>query len=62
MIIWIFVELAMMQQFAWLQAAFFILGGLELVLVLALLGIVPALVQPLLEAQATRSAASRPRD
>jgi len=39
MLIWIFVELALMQQFSWLQAAYFILGGLELVLVLALLGI-----------------------
>jgi len=52
MLIWIFVELAMMQQFSWLQAAYFVLGGLELVLVLALLGIVPALVNPLLESRA----------
>jgi hypothetical protein len=41
------VELAMMQQFSWLQAAYFILGGLELLLVFALLGIVPVLVSPL---------------
>jgi hypothetical protein len=47
MLIWIFVELAMMQQFSWLQAAYFILGGLELLLVFALLGIVPVLVSPL---------------
>jgi hypothetical protein len=47
MLIWVFVELAMMQQFSWLQAAYFFLGGMELVLVLALLGIVPALVDPL---------------
>jgi hypothetical protein len=52
MLIWIFVELALMQQFSWLQAAYFILGVLELVLVLALLGIVPALVSPLLESRA----------
>jgi hypothetical protein len=58
MLIWIFVELAMMQQFSWLQAAYFILGGLELVLVLALLGIVPALVNPLLESKTTRSHAA----
>jgi hypothetical protein len=62
MLIWVFVELAMMQQFSWLQAAYFVLGGLELVLVLALLGIVPALVQPWRESQATRSSASTVRD
>jgi hypothetical protein len=58
MLIWIFVELALMQQFSWPQAAYFILGGLELVLVLALLGIVPALVDPLRESHATHSTAS----
>jgi hypothetical protein len=47
MLIWIFVELAMIRQFSCLQAVYFGLGGLELVLVLALLGIVPALVEPL---------------
>ena len=47
MLIWIFVELAMIRQYSWLQAAYFILGGLELILVLALLGIIPALVNPL---------------
>jgi hypothetical protein len=47
MLIWIFVELAIIRQFSWLQAAYFCLGGLEVVLVLALLGIVPALVPPL---------------
>ena len=47
MLIWIFVELAMIQQFSWLQGAYFALGGLELALVLALLGIIPALVSPL---------------
>jgi hypothetical protein len=51
MLIWIFVQLAMIQQFSWLQAAYFILGGLELVLVLALLGIAPTLVQPWRESQ-----------
>jgi hypothetical protein len=62
MLIWIFIELAMMQQFSWLQGAYFTLGGLELVLVLALLGIVPALVKPLLVSQVTRSTASTVRD
>ena len=46
MLIWIFVELAIIQQYSWLQAAYFILGGLELILVLALLGVIPALVVP----------------
>jgi len=58
MLIWIFVELAMIQQFSWLQAAYFILGGLELVLVFALLGLIPALVSPLRESHATHSTAS----
>jgi hypothetical protein len=62
MLIWIFVELAMIHQFSWLQAAYFILGGLELILVLALLGIVPALANPLRESHATHSTASTIRD
>jgi hypothetical protein len=62
MLIWVFVELAMMQQFSWLQAAYFILGGLELVLVLALLGIAPTLVSPLSGSQVTRSTAPTVRD
>jgi hypothetical protein len=47
MLIWIFVELAVIRQLSWLQAAYVILGRLELLLVFALLGIVPALVKPL---------------
>jgi hypothetical protein len=47
LLIWIFVELAMIKQYSWLQTAYFALGGLELILVLALLGIIPALVEPL---------------
>jgi hypothetical protein len=47
MLIWIFVELAMIRHYSWLQAVYFGLGGLELVLVLALLGIAPSLVDPL---------------
>lgn len=58
MLIWIFAELAMMQQFSWLQAAYLIVGILELILVLMLLGIVPALVRPLPESQAIRLRAS----
>jgi hypothetical protein len=60
LLIWIFVELAMMQQFSWLQAAYFIVGVLELVLVLALLGIVPALVQPWRDSQARQCDKSAP--
>jgi hypothetical protein len=47
MMIWIFVEIAIIRQYSWLQAAYFSLGALELILVLALLGILPALVAPL---------------
>jgi hypothetical protein len=58
MLIWIFAELAMIQQFSWPQAAYFILGGLELFLVLALLGMIPAIVDPLRDSHATQSTAS----
>jgi len=44
MLIWIFVELALIRHYSWLQAAYFGLGALELILVLVLLGIIPALV------------------
>jgi hypothetical protein len=47
MLIWIFAELAIIQQYSWLQAAYFSLGAMELIVVLALLGIIPALVVPL---------------
>jgi hypothetical protein len=49
MLIWIFAELAIIRQYSWLQTAYFVLGGLELILVLALLGVIPALVAPLRE-------------
>jgi hypothetical protein len=41
MLIWIFVELAIIRQYSWLQSAYFALGALELILVLGLLGILP---------------------
>ena len=41
MLIWIFVELALIRHYSWLQAAYFGLGALELILVLVLLGIIP---------------------
>jgi hypothetical protein len=47
MLIWIFVELAVIREYSWLQAAYFTLGGLELSLVLALLGIAATLFHPL---------------
>jgi hypothetical protein len=47
MLIWIFVELAIIRQYSWLQTAFFTFGVLELILVLALLGIAPMFVNPL---------------
>jgi hypothetical protein len=61
MLIWIFVELAMIQHYFWLQGAYFILGGLELILVFALLGIMPGLLEPLRapHAQHSNGAASR---
>jgi hypothetical protein len=46
MLIWIFVELAIIRQYSWLQSAYFALGAMELILVLALLGIAPELVVP----------------
>ena len=47
MLLWIFVELAIIQQYSWLQALYFGFGILELVLVLLLMGIAPQLVVPL---------------
>lgn len=41
MVIWIFIELAMLQQYSWLQTVYFFLGVQELILVLLLLGICP---------------------
>jgi hypothetical protein len=40
MLIWIFVELAIIRQYSWLQAAYFALGAMELIFVFALLGII----------------------
>ena len=46
MMIWIFLEIAMIKQYSFLQSIYFGLGVAELVLVLALLGIAPRLVAP----------------
>ncbi len=45
MLIWIFTEVAIIG-YSWLQSLYFGLGMLELILVLALLGIAPAVVSP----------------
>lgn len=45
MLIWIFTELAMIGYY-FLQTVYFTLGGVELILVLALLGVAPSLLQP----------------
>jgi hypothetical protein len=52
MLIWVFTELAIIQKYSWLQSAYFIFGAIELILVLALLGIVPSLVVPYREKDA----------
>jgi hypothetical protein len=46
MLIWIFVELAMLRHYSWLQTLYFLHGCSELLLVLALLGLVPSLARP----------------
>jgi hypothetical protein len=46
MLIWIFVEMAIIETYSWLQSLYFGLGALELILVFALLGIAPALASP----------------
>jgi hypothetical protein len=45
-IIWIFVEIAVIREYSWLQTAYFAVGIAELVLVLALLGITPSIARP----------------
>jgi hypothetical protein len=46
MLIWIFVELAMLRQYSWLQTVYFVHGCVELLVVLALLGLMPSLAIP----------------
>jgi hypothetical protein len=45
-VIWIFVELAIMQGFSVLHGIYFVTGTLQLVLVLALLDVLPGAVHP----------------
>jgi hypothetical protein len=59
MLIWIFTELAIIG-YSWLQSLYFGLGTLELILVLALLGIAPAIVSPLIEGHPAVEGATSP--
>ncbi|AXH36085.1 hypothetical protein DVJ78_12255 [Humibacter sp. BT305] len=45
MLIWIFTELAIIGEYSWLQTFYFALGALQLIAVLALLGIAPRIVR-----------------
>lgn len=56
MLIWIFTELAVLG-YSWLQAVYFGLGMVELILVLALLGVAPGIVPPEPTGRAGRPAA-----
>ena len=57
MLIWIFTELALIG-YSWLQSLYFGLGALELVLVLALLGIAPTIGSPLIAGNEARRRAT----
>jgi hypothetical protein len=59
MIIWTFTELAIIG-YSWLQTVYFALGTLELILVIALLGIAPAVVSPWRSPQERPAVRSRP--
>lgn len=62
MIIWVFVELAVILAYSFLQALYFALGTLELVLAFALLNIVPGMVSPArTPVRADRPSNSEPR-
>ena len=45
-IIWIFVELAVIEEYSWLQTVYFALGVAELTAVIGLTGVAPRLVAP----------------
>ncbi|GGI35337.1 hypothetical protein GCM10010988_03420 [Cnuibacter physcomitrellae] len=45
MLIWIFAELAIIGEYSWLQTLYFSLGALQVIAVLALLGIAPRIVR-----------------
>jgi hypothetical protein len=47
MIIWIFVELAVISEYSWLQTLYLALGIGELILVLVLSGVLTAVARPL---------------
>ncbi len=54
MMVWIFIELAMIRQYSFLQSIYFGLGMVEIILALALLGIAPAIIPPLVEGRMSR--------
>lgn len=45
MLIWIFVELAVISEYSWLQALYFAVGVIELLLVFARIGLVSAVIR-----------------
>jgi len=51
MLIWIFVEIAVIREYSDLQTVYFTLGALELILVYALLGLAPGVVRGLTPAR-----------
>jgi hypothetical protein len=57
MLIWIFAEVAIIG-YSWLQSVYFGLGTLELILVLALLGIAPAIASPVIAGHAALKGAT----
>ncbi len=59
MLIWIFTEVAIIGYF-WLQSVYFGLGMLELILVLALLGVAPGIVSPVIAGYAASEGATSP--
>jgi hypothetical protein len=60
MLIWTFTELAMIG-YSWLQSVYFGFGTLELILVLALLGIAPTVVSPWRASPEQAAASAVPR-
>ena len=62
MLIWIFVELAIISQYSWLQTLYFAVGGLEVVGVLLLLGVLPRPLDQVAHPVSVRAGAVREID
>ena len=60
MMIWIFVETGIIRGLSWLQGLYFITGAVQLVLVLALLGVAGWLPRASLRSSATSGPESKP--